>query len=405
MLVVQKYGGSSVANPERIKNVARRIIETKNKGNEVVVVVSALGGETDRLIRLAHEICQDPPDREMDMMLSTGEQVSIALLAMAIQSLGTKAVSYTGAQVGIVTDQAYTKARIKSIQIPDKIRGDLENGVVVIVAGFQGIDEDQNITTLGRGGSDTTAVALATVFKADLCEIFTDVDGVYTTDPRIVPEARKIPVISYEEMLEMASLGAKVMQSRSIEFAGKYGIDLRVRSSFSNDEGTLITKEAAAMEAVVIRGVTLQKEEAKITVTHLADQPGVAAKVFKLLAAHNINVDMIVQNVGDMGHTDISFTVGRADMVRTRDVLQENLAALGAREVNISDKICKVSVVGIGMRSHAGVAATMFDTLARAGVNIQMISTSEIKISCILDAKDGETAVRVLHSEFKLAEA
>lgn len=403
MLVVQKYGGSSVANPDRIKNVARRIIATKEKGNDVCVVVSALGGETDRLIGLAGQITDKPQEREMDMLLATGEQVSISLLAMAIHSMGYEARSFTGSQMRIITDDAHTKARIKAIEVPEKIKQTLASGVIVIVAGFQGIDEDMNITTLGRGGSDTTAVALATALESDLCEIYTDVDGVYTTDPRIVENAKKIPVISYEEMLEMASLGAKVMQSRSIEFASKYNIDLRVRSSFSDDNGTLITKEASNMEEVVIRGVTLQ-EEAKVTVTHLADHPGVAARLFRTLADNKVNVDMIIQNASEKGFTDISFTVGKTDINKTREVIESKLGDLDAGQVKINESIAKVSVVGIGMRSHAGVAADMFDHLAKEGINIEMISTSEIKISCVVSFDEGKKAVAVLHSAFGLGD-
>lgn len=401
MLIVQKYGGSSVANPERIKNVARRIVAAKKAGHDVVVVVSALGDTTDDLIDLAMKITDNPSEREMDMLMATGEQMSSALLCMAIHALDCSAISLTGAQVGIYTDNVHTKAKIRSIS-PDRVTSALKEGYIVVVAGFQGVNETQDITTLGRGGSDTTAVALAAVLKADACEIYTDVNGIYTADPRVVTEARKIPVISYDEMLELASLGAKVMHSRSIEFAKKYGVDIHVRSSFNDEPGTKIIEEAKEMEDVVIRGVAADKDQAKITISKVPDKPGIAARLFKILADAHVNIDMIIQNVSDQGHTDISFTVGQADLPKTLKVLKNACQEVGAQKVDSDDQIAKVSVVGIGMKSHSGVAANLFEILAQEGINISMISTSEIKISCVIRREQADNAVRAIHKRFGL---
>ena len=404
-LIVQKYGGTSVGSVERIRNVAERVAKFKMLGHQVVVVVSAMSGETNRLIGLAKDIQKEPDPRELDVLLSTGEQVTIALLAMALKDLGLRAKSYTGAQVRIVTDAAHTKARILSID-ESLIRGDLESGHVVVVAGFQGIDEAGDITTLGRGGSDTTGVALAAALKADECQIYTDVDGVYTTDPRIVPEARKLDTITFEEMLELASLGSKVLQIRSVEFAGKYQVKLRVLSSFEDEgEGTLITFEEDSMEQPVITGIAFNRDEAKLTVLGVPDKPGIAAHILGPIADANIDIDMIVQNVGIDGTTDFSFTVHRNEMKKALDVLAMVKSAIGARDVIGDDKTAKVSIVGVGMRNHAGVAGRMFKTLANEGINIQMISTSEIKISVIVDDKYMELAVRALHQAFELDKA
>jgi aspartate kinase len=402
-LVVQKYGGTSVGSPERIKNVARRVARWRNEGHQVVVVVSAMSGETNRLIALAREIQALPDPRELDVMVSTGEQVTIALLSMALMDVGLKARSYTGGQVRILTDNAYTKARIVSID-QDKLRGDLNAGYVVVVAGFQGVDESGNITTLGRGGSDTTGVAVAAALNADECQIYTDVDGVYTTDPRIVPEARRLKTITFEEMLEMASLGSKVLQIRSVEFAGKYRVKLRVLSSFEeNGEGTLITfEEDDKMEQATISGIAFTRDEAKITVLGVPDRPGIAYQILGPVGDANIDVDMIVQNVGHDGLTDFSFTVHRNDYQKVLEILKPVATHISARAVQGGDKIAKVSVVGVGMRSHAGIASTAFRTLAEEGINIQMISTSEIKISIVIDEKYVELAVRVLHKAFGL---
>ncbi|MEW6535999.1 MAG: aspartate kinase [Candidatus Auribacterota bacterium] len=400
-LIVQKYGGTSVGDPERIMNVAKRVVDTKRDGNQVVVVVSAMGGQTDKLINLAKEISKNPSDRELDMLVSTGEQISVALLAMAIHELGEDAISLTGAQVGIMTDDVHTKARILDIK-PDKMQEQLALNKVVIVAGFQGINIQQDITTLGRGGSDTTAVALAAVLKADMCEIYTDVDGVYTADPRIVPNARKLKEITHEEMLEMASLGAKVLMSRSVEFANKYNVPLCVRSSFNRSEGTYIVKETNVMEQPVIRGVTADTSEAKVTLLHLPDQPGIAAKLFNLVAKYNINIDMIIQNVSEHGYTDISFTVNKNDVPKIKSILADLTQEVSARAINVNEDIAKISVVGIGMRSHSGVASKMFNLLAQAGINISMISTSEIKISCVIREGEAKQAVKVLHEGFEL---
>jgi aspartate kinase len=405
-LIVQKYGGTSVGSPERIKNVARRVARWNRAGHQLVVVVSAMSGETNRLIALAKEIQTQPDPRELDVMVSTGEQVTIALLSMALLDLGLKARSYTGGQVKILTDSAHNRARIVSID-ESKLRRDLKEGYVVVVAGFQGIDEVGSITTLGRGGSDTTGVALAAALKADECQIYTDVDGVYTTDPRIVPEARRLTTITFEEMLEMASLGSKVLQIRSVEFAGKYRVKLRVLSSFEEEgEGTLITyEEDAKMEQATISGIAFNRDEAKITILGVPDRPGIAYQILGPIGDANIDVDMIVQNVGHDGLTDFSFTVHRTDYHRALEILKPVAAHIKAREVQGGDKIAKVSVVGVGMRSHAGIASMAFRTLAEEGINIQMISTSEIKVSIVIDEKYMELAVRVLHKAFGLEQA
>jgi aspartate kinase len=404
-LIVQKYGGTSVGNPERIKNVAHRVAKYKAQGHQVVVVVSAMSGETNRLIALAKEIQAHPDPRELDVVVSTGEQVTIGLLAMALKQEGVKARSYTGAQVQILTDSAHTKARIVSID-EQNIRADLNNGYVVVVAGFQGVDEKGNITTLGRGGSDTTGVAIAAALRADECQIYTDVDGVYTTDPRVVPEARRLKSITFEEMLEMASLGSKVLQIRSVEFAGKYKVKLRVLSSFLDDpgEGTLITfEEDDKMEQAIISGIAFNRDEAKITVRGVPDKPGIAYQILGPVSEAHIDVDMIIQNVGVDGSTDFSFTVHRNEFAKAMDILKNQVQPhIGAREVIGDDKTAKVSAVGVGMRSHVGIASQMFRTLAEEGINIQMISTSEIKISVVIDEKYLELAVRVLHKAFDL---
>ena len=400
-LIVQKYGGTSLGNPEKIKNVARRVAKTRAGGDNVVVVVSAMGGETDRLISLAREVSSSPDEREMDMLLSTGERVTIALLAMALQDMGCKANSYTGRQVGIITDSAHTKARIEKITA-ERVHAALAEGIIPIVAGFQGIDEKSDVTTLGRGGSDTTAVALAVALKADLCDIFTDVDGEYTTDPNIVSSARKMKKISYEEMLEMASLGAKVLQTRAVEFAMKYNVPVRVRSSFNENAGTLVTREEKDMEQVSVSGVTYDKNQARITIIGVPDRPGIANKIFGTVANNNIIVDMIIQNTGQGGLTDISFTVPRTDLEKAVKIVKEITGDIGAKGIEVKDEITKVSIIGVGMRSHSGVAAKMFGTLAKEGINIMMISTSEIKISCIIDSKYTELAVRALHDSFEL---
>jgi len=403
-LIVQKYGGTSVGSPERIKSVARRVAKYKAQGHQVVVVVSAMSGETNRLVALAKEIQAEPDAREMDVILSTGEQVTIGLLSMALMAEGLKAKSYTGAQVKILTDSAFTKARILSID-EESIRADLSNGFVLVVAGFQGMDEAGNITTLGRGGSDTTGVAIAAALGADECQIYTDVDGVYTTDPRMVPEARRLKSITFEEMMEMASLGSKVLQIRSVEFAGKYKVKLRVLSSFEEEgEGTLITfEEDNTMEQAIISGIAFNRDEAKITVIGVPDKPGIAYQILGPVSEANIDVDMIIQNVGAGGTTDFSFTVHRNEYAKTMDLLKNKVQQhIGAREVIGDNKTAKVSVVGIGMRSHVGIASKMFRTLAEEGINIQMISTSEIKISVVIDEKYLELAVRVLHKAFDL---
>ena len=405
-LIVQKYGGTSVANVERIRAVAERVAKFKMLGHQVVVVLSAMSGETNRLIALAKQIQATPDPRELDMMVSTGEQVTIALLAMALKDLGLKAKSYTGAQVRILTDDAHTKARILSID-EARMRADLDSGHVVVVAGFQGVDAGGNITTLGRGGSDTTGVALAAALKADECQIYTDVDGVYTTDPRIVPEARRLKTVTFEEMLEMASLGSKVLQIRSVEFAGKYKVKLRVLSSFQDEgDGTLITfEENNTMEQPVISGIAFNRDEAKITVVGVPDQPGVAYQILGPVADANVDVDMIVQNVGHANTTDFTFTVHRNDFNKALDIVKATASSIGAREVTGDDKIAKVSIVGVGMRSHVGVARKMFETLSKENINLQMISTSEIKISVVVEDKYMELAVRALHQAFELDKA
>jgi aspartate kinase len=403
-LIVQKYGGTSVGSVERIQHVANKVAGFRADGHDVVVVVSAMSGETNRLIGLAHAISETPTPREMDVLVSTGEQVTIALLAMALNEIGVSARSYTGGQVRIHTDSAFMKARIEAID-DAAIRADLAAGSIVIVAGFQGMDGAGNITTLGRGGSDTTAVALAAALKANECQIYTDVDGVYTTDPRVVSTARRLPKITFEEMLEMASLGSKVLQIRSVEFAGKYNVPLRVLSSFEDGPGTLITtEELDTMEQPIISGIAFSRDEAKLTLLGVPDVPGVAARILAPVGAKNIEIDMIVQNVGLDQTTDFTFTVHRHDAKAARAVLDTIRDELGARDVISDDKICKVSVVGVGMRSHAGVASQMFQALADEGINIQMISTSEIKISVVVDEKYLELAVRALHSAFALAE-
>ena len=400
-LVVQKFGGTSMGSIDRIKHVAKRVLQEKEKGNDVVVVVSAMAGETDRLINLVKEITLEPNERDMDFVVSTGEQVSAGLLSIVLNSMGHPAISLTGWQAGIKTDKAFTKARILDIDV-ERIKKHLKDGKIVVITGFQGITETGDIATLGRGGSDTSAVAIAAALNADRCDIYTDVDGVYTADPRIVPEAKRIDVLSYEEMLELASLGAKVLQIRSVEFAMKYKVPLRVRSTFTEDEGTLIKEEDETMERVVVRGIAHNKNEARITVERVPDKPGIAAKIFDALAEANIPVDMIVQNVSVDGFTDISFTVEKNDAAKAEKITKEVANEIGAKNVIRDDKIAKVSVVGLGMRSHAGVAGKVFETLAKYGINIVMISTSEIKISCIVDEKFTELAVRVLHEAFGL---
>jgi len=402
-LIVQKFGGTSVGSLDRIRNVARRVARTREQGHQVVVVVSAMAGETDRLLALAKEAAPEPSQREVDALVATGEQVTSSLLAMVLEAMGFSAVSLLGHQVRIFTDSNYTTARIRSVD-RSRLNKELEEGRIVVVAGFQGIDQEGNITTLGRGGSDLTAVAIAAALGADLCEIFTDVEGVFTTDPNICPEARKIPRISYEEMLEMASLGAKVLQTRSVEFAMKYNVPIHVRSSFSEEEGTMVVAEDQGMERVVVAGITYRTDEGKITIKKVPDNPGVAAKIFGPLAQENIVVDMIVQNVSEEGFTDLTFTVPKADVERTVRSVEKVARDLGAKGVTSDSQIAKVSIIGVGMRSHSGVASKMFSALASEGINIQMISTSEIKISCVIDAKYKELAVRVLHKAFGLEE-
>ena len=402
-LIIQKYGGTSVANTDRIKAVAERVIATAKQGNKVIVVVSAMAGETDKLIRIAHEITDAPDEREMDMLLSSGERVTSALTAMAIQSMGYKSVSFTGRQVGIITDSAHTKAMIERISAERLVKA-INEDKIPVVAGFQGIDESSDVTTLGRGGSDTTAVAIAAALKADLCEIYTDVDGVYTTDPRIVKEAKKLNKISYDEMLEMASLGAKVLHGRSVEFAKKYTVPLVVRSSFNYNPGTLIIKEDEDMEKIVVSGVAADKNQARITIMGVPDKPGIAANLFDAIANANIVVDIIVQNISsDTKATDISFTVSKADSKRAFEITRNVSDKLGAKGVNMNTDVAKVSIVGVGMVSHFGVAAKIFEALANEGINIMMISTSEIKVSCVIDVKDTEKAVKTLHDAFNLA--
>lgn len=403
-LIVQKYGGTSIGSIERIKAVAERVVNTAKQGNKVIVVVSAMAGETDKLINLAHQISSTPKEREMDMLLSSGERVTSALTAMAIDALGYKAMALTGRQAGIITDTVHTKARIESVS-GERIKKAVDEGYIVVIAGFQGVSaEGMEVTTLGRGGSDLSAVAVASAVRADLCEIYTDVDGVYTTDPNIVPEARKLQKIAYEEMLELASLGAKVLQPRSVEFAMKYNVPVVVRSSFNYNTGTLVVKEDKEMENVVVSGVAYDKNQAKITVVNVPDKPGIAAKLFDAIASANIIVDMIVQNISSDGKSaDISFTVPKTDSNRALEVTEAVARELGAKRVDKREDVSKVSIVGVGMRTHSGVASKMFETLAKHNINIMMISTSEIKVSCVIDLKFTELAVRVLHEIFGLA--
>jgi len=400
-LIVQKFGGTSVGSIERIRIVAGIVQKAINSGDQVVVVVSAMAGETDRLVKLAHELSQDPPEREMDMLMSSGERVTSALLAICLNNMGIPSRSMTGRQVGIRTDNVHMKARIESIS-SEPLTQSLAAGIVPIVAGFQGISPQESVTTLGRGGSDTTAVAIAVAISAQRCDIYTDVTGVFTTDPNLVPKARKIDRIAYEEMLEMASLGAKVLQTRSVEFAMKYKMPVRVRSTFSDDPGTLVTEEERGMEQIVVSGVTLDKNQAKITVSDVPDRPGLAAKLFEEISGHSIIVDMIVQNIGQDQMTDISFTVPRSEARKAERISLDFSREIGAGEIRVKDDIVKISIVGVGMRSHSGVAARMFSALAKEGINIVMISTSEIKISCLIEDRYAELSVRTLHKEFEL---
>ena len=403
-LIVQKYGGTSVGTIERIHRVADRVAHTQREGNQVVVVLSAMSGETDRLLKLAHEVTTVPDDRELDMLLSTGERITIALLSMELRGRGINARSFTGRQVGIMTDSAHTKARIARVTA-DRIKEALKQGVIPVVAGFQGINEQSDVTTLGRGGSDLSAVALAAALKADRCVIFTDVDGVYTADPNIVPAARRIGKIAYEEMLEMASLGAKVLQTRSVEFAAKFHVPVEVNSSFKEGKGTLVTKEDTDMEAAAVSGVTGDRNQAKITIVGVPDKPGIAARIFGPVAEAQINVDMIIQNMSQAALTDLSFTVPRADLKKAVPLIQAVAKDIDAKTVSVTEAIAKVSLIGVGMLSHSGVAAKMFEVLSREGINIMMISTSEIKISCVIDEKYLELAMRALHSAFDLDQA
>jgi len=399
-LVVQKYGGTSVGNLERIANVAKRVIRTKVAGNDVVVVLSAMSGETDRLIRLALQAAGEPNPREYDSLISTGEQVTVTLLAIMLNGMGFPAKSFLGFQVRVLTDQAFNKARIMSIDT-ERIRDGLNKGMIAVVAGFQGVDAENNITTLGRGGSDTSAVALAAALKADVCDIYTDVDGVYTTDPNICSNARRLDRVTYDEMLEMARAGAKVLQPRSVELAKKFNVPVYVKSSFSDEGGTLVTREEKDMEKEVVAGVTYDRDQAKITIVHVPDRPGVAARLFTPLSEHNIIVDMIIQNASVQGHTDLTFTVSRKDLREATRIIADVVKEVGAEKLEIDDNVAKVSIIGVGMISHSGVAARMFDTLAREGINIMMISTSEIKVSCVVEAKYTELAVTVLHDAFR----
>lgn len=400
-LIVQKFGGTSVADIDKIKNVAQKIINVKKAGNQVVVVLSAMAGETDRLIDLAHKASDSPDEREYDSLISTGEQVTVTLLAIVLNSMGYRARSFLGFQVKILTDKAYKKARISLIHT-DVIKKELKKGTIIIVAGFQGVDKDNNITTLGRGGSDTSAVALAAALKADQCDIFTDVDGVYTTDPNVCNKARRLDKISYDEMLEMAMTGAKVLQPRSVEMAKKYNVPVYVKSTFSDKGGTLVTREDKDMEREIISGVTYDRDQVKITIVHVPDKPGVAADLFSPLSDKNIFVDMIIQNASLEGFTDLTFTVSKKDLKDAQKIVESTAKKVGAKKVEIDDQVAKISVIGVGMASHSGVAAKMFKTLAKEGVNIMMISTSEIKISCIIQRKYMELAVAVLHDAFEL---
>lgn len=400
-LIVHKYGGTSVADLEKIENVARKVIRTKEAGNEVVVVLSAMAGETDRLIALAQKAAEDPDPREYDSLISTGEQVTVTLLAMVLNRLGYRAKSFLGTQVKVHTDQAFKKARI--VEIDQKVlKDELRQGTICVVAGFQGVDDEGNITTLGRGGSDTSAVALAAILRADVCDIYTDVDGVYTTDPNICPQARRLSKISYDEMLEMARAGAKVLQPRSVEMAKKFNVPVYVKSTFTDEGGTLVTKEDKDMEKEVVSGVTYDRDQAKITVVRVPDRPGVAAKLFTPLADKNIVVDMIIQNASIEGFTDLSFTVSRKEVKTARDIVEKAARDVGSERVEVDESVSKISIVGVGMISHSGVAAKMFATLAREGINIEMISTSEIKISCVVHSKYTELAVMALHEAFQL---
>ena len=401
-LIVQKYGGTSVGNPERIKNVARRVIETQEQGHGVVAVVSAMSGVTDSLIKLAREVSPTPEEREMDVLLATGEQTTIALTAMAINAMGKKAISLTGAQAGIVTDGVHTRAKISDLT-PKQLKQYLDEGYICIVAGFQGQTKDHRITTLGRGGSDLTAIAIAAAIKADVCQIYTDVDGVYTCDPRVVPTAKKLDEISFDEMLEMASSGSKVMQSRSVEFAKKFGVVFEVRSSFNNNPGTIVKEETKSMEAVVVRGVSIEKNQAKVTVRAVPDRPGVAARVFTAVAEANIIIDMIVQNVSRDGTTDISFTLNRDELPKVEKTLRPVAKEIGAKDVETQDGIGKLSIIGVGMRSHSAVASRMFEALSKAGINIVMISTSEIKTAVIIDEAKLADGANVVHEAFGLS--
>jgi len=400
-LIVHKYGGTSVADLEKIENVARKVIRTKEAGNEVVVVLSAMAGETDRLIALAQKASDDPDPREFDSLISTGEQVTVTLLAMVLNRLGYRAKSFLGSQVKVHTDQAFKKARI--VEIDQKVlKDELRQGTICVVAGFQGVDDEGNITTLGRGGSDTSAVALAAALRADVCDIYTDVDGVYTTDPNICPQARRLSKISYDEMLEMARAGAKVLQPRSVEMAKKFNVPVYVKSTFTDEGGTLVTKEDKDMEKEVVSGVTYDRDQAKITVVRVPDRPGVAAKLFTPLADKNIVVDMIIQNASVEGFTDLSFTVSRKEVKTAREIVEKAARDVGSERVEVDESVSKISIVGVGMISHSGVAAKMFATLAREGINIEMISTSEIKISCVVHSKYTELAVMALHEAFQL---
>ncbi len=400
-LIVQKYGGTSVGDLERIKNVARRAIAAKKAGNQVVVVVSAMSGETNRLLKLVNGLSERPSEREQDVVIATGEQVTIGLVAIAVDAAGGKARSFMGHQCRIVTDSTFSKARIKHIDA-EGIFAALKRGEIAVIAGFQGVDEEGNITTLGRGGSDTTAVAIAAAIKADACEIYTDVDGVYTTDPNVAPKARKLDRISYEEMMELASLGAKVLQIRSVEIAKKYRVPLWVKSSFTDDPGTLVCEEDKTMEDILVSGVALDRNEARVSIHGVPDQPGMAARIFGALDEKAISVDLIVQNTPVNGKTELTFTVGKADVVKTTDVIKKLAKAVKAGPFDIDDQVAKVSIVGVGMRTHSGVAARMFKTLSKENVNILAISTSEIRVSCLIDAKYAELAVRALHTEFGL---
>jgi aspartate kinase len=400
-LVVQKFGGTSVANIEKLRNVAGKVIRTKNAGNELIVVVSAMAGETDKLVQLANSASGNPNAREYDVLVSTGEQITVSLLCIVLETMGFKAKSFLGHQVRIVTDGSYRNARIMKIET-GQIKAALKNGEIVVVAGFQGVDEKNNITTLGRGGSDTSAVALAAALNADICEIYTDVDGVYTTDPNVYEKAKKLDKVSYEEMLEMASAGAKVLHPRSVELAKKYNVPVYVKSSFSDEKGTLVTKEDMEMEREVVSGVTYDRNQAKVTVVHVLDKPGIAARLFTPLSEQNILVDMIIQNASMAGYTDMTFTVPKKEIGEVKKILEKATDEIGAQGIQFDENISKVSIIGVGMRSHSGVASKMFATLAREGINIMMISTSEIKISCVIEAKYTELAVRVLHDTFGL---